>query len=169
MSLRRPSAGPAPLLLGGKVVWCASASGRSGSGVLVVGDVLTPVCLGSLVAGSGLGDGQVGHEVVGGGAVPVPGVGGRGDDVAGSDLLDRAAAGLHQPPYRVWPTACECQAVRAEGVNRTALTRTREGSSPRTMASMKTSPVNQSAGPRAVGGLGWMGTGVSLLRCRGRR
>src|SRR5260370_25821822 len=33
--------------------------------------------------------------------------------------------------YRVWPTACECHAVRAEGVNRTVLTRTREGSSPR--------------------------------------
>ena len=30
---------------------------------------------------------------------------------------------------------CECQAVRADGVKWTALTRTREGSSPRAMAS----------------------------------
>jgi len=29
--------------------------------------------------------------------------------------------------YRVCPTACECHAVRADGVNRTAMTRTREG------------------------------------------
>jgi hypothetical protein len=50
--------------------------------------------------------------------------------------------------------ACECQAVRTEGVNRTAFTRTREGSSPRAMASMKTSPVNHSAGPLVVGCLG---------------
>jgi threonine dehydrogenase-like Zn-dependent dehydrogenase len=35
------------------------------------------------------------------------------------------------------------------------------------MASMKTTPVNHSAGPSAVGCLGWMGTGVSLLRGRG--
>src|SRR4029453_17059440 len=71
--------------------------------------------------------------------------------------------------YRVWPTAWACQAVRADGVNRTALTRTREGSSPRTIGSIQTSPVNHSAGPLAVGCLGWMGTGGSLLRCRGRR
>src|SRR5215216_6618899 len=62
--------------------------------------------------------------------------------------------------YRVWPTAWACQAVRAVGVNRTALTRTREGSSPRAMASMKTSPVNHSAGPLAVGCFGWMGMGT---------
>jgi hypothetical protein len=68
--------------------------------------------------------------------------------------------------YRVCPTAWECQAVRAEGVNRTALTRTREGSSPRAMASIQTSPVNHSAGPLAVGCLGWMGTGSSSLMAR---
>jgi hypothetical protein len=59
--------------------------------------------------------------------------------------------------------AWACQAVRAAGVNRTAMTRTREGSSPLAMGSMKTSPVNHSAGPLAVGCLGWMGTGVSSL------
>src|SRR4029453_10257050 len=70
-----------------------SASG----GVLVVGDVVAPVGLGAVVAG-GFGDGQVGHVVVGGGAVPVPGAGGRGDDVAGADVLDGGAAGLHEAP-----------------------------------------------------------------------
>jgi Glucose dehydrogenase C-terminus/FAD binding domain len=75
----------------------ALANGRSAVVVLVVGDVVAPVGLGSLVA-RGFGDGQMGHEVVRGGAVPVPLVGGRGDDVTGSDLLDGAAAGLHQPP-----------------------------------------------------------------------
>src|SRR5215213_5518705 len=68
--------------------------------------------------------------------------------------------------YRVWPTAWACQAVRAEGVNRTALTRTREGSSPWAMGSMKTSPVNHSAGPLVVGRRGWMGMGVSSVSCR---
>jgi hypothetical protein len=64
--------------------------------VLVVGDVLCPVRLGSFVAGDGFGDGQVGHEVVGCGAVPVPLVGGRVDDVTGADLLDVTAAGLDE-------------------------------------------------------------------------
>src|SRR4029450_1780156 len=36
--------------------------------------------------------------VVGGGAVPVPLVRGRRDDVTGADLLDGATAGPHQPP-----------------------------------------------------------------------
>jgi hypothetical protein len=47
-------------------------------------------------AGDGFGDGQVGHEVLGGGAVPVLLVGRRVDDVARADLGDLAAAGLHQ-------------------------------------------------------------------------
>src|SRR5215216_4871682 len=74
-----------------------SALGGGRGWVLVVGDVLTPVGLGSLVAG-GFGDGQMGHEVVGCGAMPVPLVRRRGDQVTGADLLDGAAAGLHQPP-----------------------------------------------------------------------
>src|SRR5215211_2627441 len=72
-----------------------SALGGGGGRVLVVGDVVAPVGLGAAVAG-GFGDGQMGHVVVGGGAVPVPLVRGRGDDVSGADALDGAAAGLHQ-------------------------------------------------------------------------
>src|SRR5215217_7172874 len=72
-----------------------SALGGGGGRVLVVGDVVAPVGLGAVVAG-GFGDGEMGHVVVGGGAVPVPPIRGRGDDVAGADLLDGAAAGLDQ-------------------------------------------------------------------------
>src|SRR6476619_651288 len=52
---------------------------------------------------------------------------------------------------RVCPTACLCQAVRAQGANRTVFTRTREGSSPLMMTSNQTSPVNISAGPLVLG------------------
>src|SRR5215211_7082708 len=84
----QPGTGSVPLH-SSRLLWSAVV-------VLVVGDVLAPVRLGPLVTGS-LGDGQMGHVVVGGGTVPVPLVGGRGDDVTGPDLLDGAAAGLHQP------------------------------------------------------------------------
>ncbi len=60
--------------------------------VVLVGDVLAPAGLGSFVAGDGFDDGQVGHEVVGCGAVPVPFAGRGADDVAGADFLDLAAA-----------------------------------------------------------------------------
>jgi len=62
--------------------------------VLLAGDVLAPVGLGSLVAGDGFGDGQVGHEVAGRGAVPVPFAGRGADDVAGADFPGLAAAWL---------------------------------------------------------------------------
>src|SRR6478735_7111362 len=52
--------------------------------------------------------------------------------------------------WRVWPTACECQPFRAPGANRTTLTRTRDGASPRTMTSSQASPVNRSAGAFSV-------------------
>ena len=58
-----------------------------GALVFVVGDVFTP-------GGGAVGDRQVGHEVVGGGAVPVPFVVGCVDAVAGADLDDRLAPGL---------------------------------------------------------------------------
>jgi hypothetical protein len=48
--------------------------------VLVVGDVLAPVRLRPPAAG-GLGDGQMGHEVVRRGAVPVPLAGRRANDL----------------------------------------------------------------------------------------
>jgi len=41
--------------------------------VFVVGYVLSPVRIWSLVSGDGFGDGQVGHEVVGGGGRLCPG------------------------------------------------------------------------------------------------
>src|SRR5262245_46537039 len=74
-----------------------ASGGSSAVGVLVVGDVLPPVQFGALVSGDGLGDGQVGHEVAGRGAVPVPLICRRVDDVAGADLGDVAAAGLDEP------------------------------------------------------------------------
>src|SRR6266704_4460818 len=63
-------------------------AGRSVAFVLR-GDVVTPF-------GVALGQGQVGHEVVRGGAVPVPLVPGDIDDVAGTDPDDGSAAGLDQ-------------------------------------------------------------------------
>ena len=97
----------------------------SGGGrVLVVGDVVAP--RGVVV----LPHGQVGHEVVGQGAVPVL-LAGRGvDGVAGAMIDD--------PPPRVRRGRCLgdveglaeawlCQAVRAHGVKRTVLTRSRDG------------------------------------------
>ena len=62
--------------------------------VLLAGDVLAPVGLGSLAAGDGFGDGQVGHEVAGCGAVPVPFAGRGADDAAGVDFPGRAAVWL---------------------------------------------------------------------------
>ena len=62
--------------------------------VLLVGDVLAPVGLGALAAGDGFGDGQVGHEVAGCDAVPVPFAGRGADDVAGVDFPGLAAAWL---------------------------------------------------------------------------
>ena len=47
----------------------------------------------------------------------------------------------------VWLTVCEYQAVRAPGVNRTALILTRDGSVDCATGSRYTSPVNHSAGP----------------------
>ncbi len=56
-------------------------------GVLVVGEVLRPF-------GGAFGEGQVGHERGGCGAVPVPLAGRCDDDVAGSDPDGLAVAGL---------------------------------------------------------------------------
>src|SRR3954449_13052675 len=62
---------------------------------------------------------------------------------------------------RVWASEWECHAVRAHGANRTVLTRTREGASPRAMTSNQTSPVNICAGPLVLGCLG--NSSMSLL------
>src|SRR4029453_10423826 len=60
-----------------------------------VGDVVAPLGLRPLLSlAEAFGDGKVGHEVVGGGTVPVP-LPRRGvDGVARSDLGDVGAAGL---------------------------------------------------------------------------
>src|SRR6266436_7202727 len=47
----------------------------------------------------------------------------------------------------VWPSGCVCQAVRAPGSNVTLAPRTRAGSGGSNSGSMRTVPVNQSAGP----------------------
>ena len=71
---------------------------------------------------------------------------------------------------RVWPTAWECQAVRAPGVKWTQPQAIRDGSGLRTwMASMYTSPVNHSAGAFLVGCFGSMSSCLSpygRLGCR---
>jgi hypothetical protein len=83
---------------------------------------LAPVGFGPLVAGAGFGDGEVGHEVAGCGAMPVPLVGGGVNDVACADFFDLAAAGLVQAAafgdIEGLADAWQCQAVRAGGVNR---------------------------------------------------
>src|SRR3954453_15788769 len=83
---------------------CSSFSGAGGSGVgsvggrgggvLLVGDGGPPVH--DVVVGVGLVDGQVDHEPIGGGAVPVLLVGLEQDAVTGADDLDRAAPALAQ-------------------------------------------------------------------------
>jgi hypothetical protein len=62
--------------------------------VLLAGVVLALVCLGCLVAGDGIGDGQVGHQVAGCGAAPVPFAGRNADDVAGAGFPGLAAGWL---------------------------------------------------------------------------
>ena len=47
----------------------------------------------------------------------------------------------------VWPSGCVCHAVRAPGSNMTLAPRTRAGSGASNSGSMRTLPVNQSAGP----------------------
>src|SRR3954454_2992667 len=71
-----------------------SVDGRGG-GVLLVGDGGQPVDDG--VVGVGLVDGQVDHEAVGGGPVPVLLVGLEQHAVTGPDDLDRAASALAEP------------------------------------------------------------------------
>src|SRR5213593_1458949 len=89
-------AGPAPR--GGAASTRQDMSARSGIAtmltVLLVSHMLEPLdCL----AIEGLLDSDVLHRVLGPGAVPVLLTGGELHDVAGVDLLDRAALTLHEP------------------------------------------------------------------------
>ena len=52
---------------------------------------------------------------------------------------------------RVWPSGCVCHAVRAPGSNVTLAPRTRAGSGGSNSGSIRTVPVNQSAGPLPEG------------------
>ena len=68
--------------------------------------------------------GDVDHEAIGRGAVPVVLAGLEEDAVAGADGLDQAAFALAQPTPSVTKMVCPCgwvcQAVRAPGVKCTA-------------------------------------------------
>ena len=64
---------------------------RSMAAVLVVGHVVSPLRLGTLILRYALGHGEVGHEMVRCGAVPVPLVRGCVDNVPRPDLDDIAA------------------------------------------------------------------------------
>jgi hypothetical protein len=65
--------------------------------VLVISDVGVPVGVRSAGVAGGFGDGQVRHEVVRGGAVPVLLAGWGPDDVAAADNDDSPTPGLHEP------------------------------------------------------------------------
>src|SRR5580704_16174002 len=52
---------------------------------------------------------------------------------------------------RVWPSGCVCHAVRAPGSNVTLAPETRAGAGAWNRGSMRTVPVNQSAGPLLEG------------------
>src|SRR4029453_16281606 len=64
--------------------------------VLLVGDQVAPLGLRAATLAGALPHRQVAHELVGGGAVPVPLARGRVDGLAGMDLDDLAAAGLDE-------------------------------------------------------------------------
>ena len=123
----------------------------------------------------------MGNEVIGRRTVPVPLVRSREDDVAGTNSVDRVTAGLDES-LSVGDVQRLTERVRMPGgarpgLNRTPLTGRRDGSSPLAIASIQTTPVNQSEGPLADGGLGRISTRGSSARrvsatqrtCGGRR
>src|SRR6202795_2151871 len=63
----------------------------------------------------------------------------------------RCARPQPEVTINVWPNGCVCQAVRAPGSNVTCAPRTRAGSGASNNGSMRTLPVNQSAGPSPDG------------------
>ena len=108
-SSARPSPAPRPPV---------TARERLGSGsVLLVGDVVEPGH--DLAVLVGFLDGDVGHEPVGGGSVPVLLAGLDVDDVAGADLLDapgaRVATADAVGDVEGLALGVGCQAVRAPG------------------------------------------------------
>ena len=87
--------------------------------------------------------------------MPVDLVGVEVHGVAGAHRLDGLARDWKSPaPSVTWivcPNGCACQAVRAPGVKCTLSSFT---CGPGEIGSMKTSPVNHSAGPRLASGSG---------------
>src|SRR3954454_20851619 len=115
--------------------------------VLLVSDVLAPRdWAAALVV---LLHGDVDHEAVRGGAVPVVLARLEEDTVAGADRLDRAAFALAESGASVtkivWPWGCVCQAVRAPGVKCTAAAANVEVPAGAGRAGMWEPPVNQGA------------------------
>ena len=111
-----------------------------------------------------------------GGAVPMLLARREPDHVAGMNLLD--AGRLRAAPSRsprvtisVWPSGCVCQAVRAPGSKVTLAPATRAGAAVWKSGSIRTVPVNQSAGPLPEGcePIRLMSMAVSLNRNSTRR
>ena len=77
------------------------------------------------------------------------------DHVTRTDLLDGAALALRTSAtavtINVCPRGCVCHAVRAPGSNVTIAPPTRAGAVPWNGESIRTEPVNHSAGPLAEG------------------
>ena len=127
--------------------------------VLGVRDVLAPLSV-------SFGQREMGHEMVGCGAVPVPLVARRGDHIAGADREDGPAAGLHAPFAfgHVERLADRMRMPGAAGprVKSTDPMVTGEGPRPWPMPSIHTSLVNHSVGPLAVGLVGWTSNPISF-------
>ena len=123
--------------------------GRRSGAVLLVGDKVAPLTVGSSTVGGTAPDGEVGHEVIRGSAVPVP-LAGRVQTVSPGRIstISPPRDWIWPRPSvtcKVWPFVWACQALRAPGAKRTTFTRTRDGSAPLAMTSNQASPVNVSA------------------------
>ena len=118
--------------------------------VLGVGDVVTP-------SRGSLGEGEVRHEAIGCRAVPMPLTGGCVDDIAGSDGDDGFAADDAAFAFGDVEGLAAVVGVpggAGAGGKWTAPTVSVACSWDWTRLSIQTSPVNQSAGPFIVDGLG---------------
>src|SRR5438105_601624 len=67
--------------------------------------------------------------------------------ISSTEPPQRCAHPRPEVTINVWPNGCVCHAVRAPGSNVTLAPRTRAGSFASNSGSMRTVPVNQSAGP----------------------
>src|SRR3989441_12660964 len=67
--------------------------------------------------------------------------------ISSTGPLSRCTQPMPDVTINVWPNGCVCHAVRAPGSNVTLAPRTRAGSGASNNGSIRTLPVNQSAGP----------------------